>query len=192
MRSNVLHIAALILSPSLAFTVLSGCGKEKSGSPPAAANDEHGHDHADADAHDDHDHADAHDEHGHEHADGDARSHGHGGRVIELGTQTIGSFTAVATRDQGEIVAGKDAPIDVTVTAATGSQVEVTALRLWIGTEDARGSVKAKAEIEDPHDPNRWHTHAEIPSPVPAGSKLWVEIEDDKGGKSVGSFDLKM
>jgi hypothetical protein len=24
------------------------------------------------------------------------------------------------------------------------------------------------------------------------GSKLWVEIEDDKGAKSVGSFDLRM
>jgi hypothetical protein len=115
---------------------------------------------------------------------------GHGGAVIALGEQTIGSFLAKATRDEGQVVAGKDAPIDVTVTAS--GDAKVVAVRFWIGTEDAAGSVKAKAEIEDPNDPNRWHTHAEVPNPLPPESKLWVEIEDDKGGKSVGSFGLNM
>jgi hypothetical protein len=116
---------------------------------------------------------------------------GHGGTVVQLGTSTIGGFEIKATRDEGQIVAGKDAPIDVTVTTAPGATAKVTAVRFWIGTEDAKGSVKAKAEIENPAEPNRWHTHAEVPNPLPAGSKLWVEVEDDKGGKSMGSFDLK-
>jgi hypothetical protein len=116
---------------------------------------------------------------------------GHGVAVIQLGTSTIGGFDVKATRDEGQIVAGKDAPIDVTVTPAAGSTAKATAVRFWIGTEDGKGSVKAKADIENPAEPNRWHTHAEIPNPMPTGSKLWVEIEDDKGGKSVGSFDLK-
>ena len=68
---------------------------------------------------------------------------------------------------------------------------KATAVRFWIGTEDAKGSVKAKADIENPAEPNRWHTHAEIPNPLPAGCKLWVEIETDTGEKVVGSFDLK-
>jgi len=116
---------------------------------------------------------------------------GHGGAVIELGAGTIGSFDVKATRDQGQLVAGKEAPIDVTVTPAAGSTAKATAVRFWIGTEDAKGSVKARAEVENSAEPNRWHTHAEVPDPMPAGSKLWVEIEDDKGGKAVGSFELR-
>ena len=117
---------------------------------------------------------------------------GHGGNVIQLGESTIGSFSVMATRDVGLIVAGKDAPIDVTVTPTVGSTVMAIAVRFWIGTEDARGSMKAKSEIENPAEPNRWHTHALIPNPIPAGSKLWVEIEDDNGEKVTGSFDLKL
>lgn len=116
---------------------------------------------------------------------------GHGGAVIQLGSATIGPFDVLATRDVGQIVAGKDAPIDVTVTPAAGSTAKATAVRFWIGTEDGKGSVKAKADIENPNEPDRWHTHAEIPSPLPAESRLWVEIEDDQGGKSVGGFDIK-
>lgn len=129
---------------------------------------------------------------GHSHAPGEDHHDnvgGHHGAPIALGEQAIGAFTVVATRDEGAITAGKDAPIDVTVTSATGAKV--AAVRFWIGTEDAKGSVKARAEVEDPKSPNRWHTHAEIPSPLPEGSRLWVEIEDDKGATSVGSFDLK-
>jgi hypothetical protein len=51
--------------------------------------------------------------------------------------------------------------------------------------------MKAKSEIENPAEPNRWHTHADVPNPIPTGSKLWVEIESDTGEKVTGSFDLK-
>lgn len=87
--------------------------------------------------------------------------------------------------------AGAPAPIDVTVNPAAGSTLKVVAVRFWIGAQDAKGSVKAKAEFENPKEPDRWHVHVEIPDPMPAGGKLWVEIEDDKGGTSVGGFDLK-
>jgi hypothetical protein len=120
-----------------------------------------------------------------------AKDDHHGGPVIDLGTGFIGAFSVNATRDQGQIVAGKDAPIDVTVTPASGGTAKAVGVRFWVGTEDGKGSVKAKADIEDPKEPNRWHTHAEIPNPIPAGSKLWVEIEDDKGALVTGSFDLK-
>jgi hypothetical protein len=175
MRPNLPLIAALSLAPLAAVSTLTGCEEKK----PAAASstapkaDDHGHDHGPSGEH-------------------DAPKAGHGGPIIALGEQTIGSFSAKATRDQGQIVAGKDAPIDVTVTPTAGATAKAAAVRFWIGTEDAKGSVKAKAEIENPQEPNRWHVHAEIPNPMPAGSKLWVEIEDDKGGTSVGSFELKM
>lgn len=133
-------------------------------------------------------------DHGHEHSPASEHkesSAGHGGAVIQLGTSKIGTFDVKVTRDQGQIAAGKDAPIDATVTPAAGSTAKAIAVRFWIGTEDGKGSVKAKAEIEDPKDPNRWHTHTEIPNPIPAASKLWVEVEDDKGVKVAASFDLK-
>lgn len=117
----------------------------------------------------------------------------HGGPVIELGTSTFGPFNVLATRDAGEIVAGKDAPIDVTVTTSAGAAPgtgTAVGVRFWIGTEDGRGSVKARAEIEDPAEPNRWHTHAEVPNPIPAGSKLWIEIDTESGEIVKGSFDL--
>ena len=113
----------------------------------------------------------------------------HHGAIIELGNATIGTFSVRASRDQGEIKPGGDAPIDVWVTA---SSVKVVAVRFWIGTQDAKGSIKAKADIEDPKEPNHWHTHAEVPNPMPAESKLWVEIEAEGGTKTAGSFDLKI
>lgn len=57
----------------------------------------------------------------------------------------------------------------------------------WIGIESAKGSLKAKAEDENGH----WHTHGQIRDPLPADSKLWVEIEHNDGKKSLVSFDLK-
>ena len=116
-------------------------------------------------------------------------THGaHGGEVVELGSQMIGSWNVRAARDQGEIKAGGDAPIDVWLTGGGG---KVAAVRFWIGTGDAAESVKARADIENPSEPNHWHTHAEVPNPIPVGSKLWVEIEMDDQSTQSGSFDLK-
>ncbi len=172
MKLNLTTATCCFLTASV--SILAACDGEKPSAQVAAPKaDAHGHDHAPAAA---------------EH---DAAPTVHGGAVIQLGSATIGAFDANATRDEGAIVAGKDAPIDVTITPSAGATVTVSAVRFWIGTQDAKGSVKAKADIEDPKSPNRWHTHAEIPNPIPTGAKIWVEIEDSKGAKSVGGFDLK-
>lgn len=170
MRTHSLLIAALMVAPLTTLGTLAGCDKKKP-APPAPAKA------------DDHDHGPG-EEHGEHEED-------HAGPVIDLGEQAIGAFGAKVTRDQGEIIAGKDAPVDVIVTPAAGSEAKVAAVRIWVGAEDARGSVKAKAEIENAEHPDHWHVHVEIPSPLPAGSKVWVEIEDDAGATSVGGFDLK-
>ncbi|MDX2147926.1 MAG: hypothetical protein SFZ23_10420 [Planctomycetota bacterium] len=34
--------------------------------------------------------------------------------------------------------------------------------------------------------------HSEVPNPLPAGSRLWVEVEDDTGAAAVGGFDLRI
>ncbi len=156
---------------AVAMLPLAGCEGDKSAAP-AAAHD-HDHDHAAAD----HDHAAASQDpakpnEGHEH-----------GTTTELGEQESGGFKVKASRD-GSVKAGVDAAIDVWVNGGKAGN----AVRFWIGTEDAKGSIKAKAEVEVDH----WHTHAEVPNPLPAGSKLWVEVDGDGGAKAVVSFDLKL
>jgi hypothetical protein len=119
---------------------------------------------------------------GHDHAPTGAH-----GPAIALGESAIGAFRCVVTRDEGPITAGGDAAIDATITG----EGAIAAVRFWIGTQDAKGSIKAKAEIENPAEPNRWHTHAEIPNPMPTGAMLWVEIETAAGEKLAGSFELR-
>jgi hypothetical protein len=153
---------ALLAALALGAPAIVGCEKKAE----TASTDTH--------AHDGHDHAPG---DGHDH--GDAHDHG---PTVELGAQTIGGYTVKASRD-GELTAGADAPIDVWITGGTG---RVAAVRFWIGTQDAKGSMKAKAELEK----DNWHTHAEVPSPLPAGSMLWVEIETEGAEPLVCSFAL--
>lgn len=158
-----------------AFAVLPGCGNAGSG-------DDHDHDHAD------HDHADHDHDHG-DHAGHDHDDHDHmmvaDHEMRMLGEQTVDGMTVKASRDDVEFAAGGEAPIDVWVDGGDGKGVGVTAVRFWIGTEDGRGSVKAKAAIEGDH----WHTHAEIPATLPEDAKLWIEIERGDE-RSTTSFDL--
>jgi hypothetical protein len=58
------------------------------------------------------------------------------------GGAIIGGFSVKATREEGQVVAGKDAPIDVTVTPAAGWVQKVADVRFWIGTQVSKG-VKA-------------------------------------------------
>ena len=191
-------LAAVAIGGGLSLCTL-GCDGSKS--PVAAEEHDHdGHDHEGHD-HEGHDHgkgeapaepkpvgastepkaADAHDEHaGHDHAAADAKDDH--GPVTQLGEQTVGGYIIKASRD-GALTAGGEAPIDVWVSGGA----KVSAVRFWIGTEDAKGSVKAKAAIE--HE--NWHTHAEVPKPLATDAKLWVEIEAEGGAKVTASFDLK-
>lgn len=113
-----------------------------------------------------------------------AKGPGQGGDVIELGETSIDGMKVRTSRDAGEITPGGDSPIDIWIDGGLGS---AAAVRFWIGSEDAKGSIKAKAAVEDGH----WHTHGEVPDPIPPESKLWVEIEGKDGKKSIASFDLK-
>ncbi len=119
-----------------------------------------------------------------------APSGGHHGEPVALGTAALGELTVRAARDSSDLTPGGDAPIDVWITDAAGAPVRVSAVRFWIGTADARGSVKAKAEIEDPQVPNHWHTHAEIPDPLPPDAQLWVEVETAPDHRAAVAFPL--
>lgn len=131
---------------------------------------------------DDHAHAPGEKDDGHDHADGDM--HDDHGPTVELGSSAIGAFQVKASRDGG-IKAGGESPVDLWLTPSAGAKVG--AVRAWIGTQDAKGSIKAKMDLEK----DNYHNHVEIPNPLPTGAMLWVEIEDDKGLKTTGSFALK-
>ena len=147
----------------------TAAGKPSGGGPTAAKKDDHDH------------------KEGEKHAEGDGHDHEKEGdddhKHIELGSVTIAGFPVRAVLG-GEVVAGKEVDVDVHV---TGSEGKVTAVRLWIGTEDGKSAVKMKATINK----DEAHNHVEAPSPLPAGAKLCIELELTSGKKKVGSLALK-
>lgn len=163
-------VASCALAP---WALLSGCDKSADSSKAAPAAD-HDHDHKDGDGH-------THDEKG-EHKDDHKDDHGHG-VAVDLGEQAANGMTVKVSR-AGELKAGAEATVDV---AITGGSAKVSAVRAWIGTQDGKGSLKAKCDREG----QGWHSHVEVPSPLPEGSKMWIEIEPETGKKTTLGFDLK-
>ena len=104
---------------------------------------------------------------------------------LPIGEATVGGLKLVATMDAPvKAAGGGEGAFDVVITGG-----KPKAVRFWIGDESAEGSVKAKAEEETP---DNWHTHAEVPVPLPPGSKFWVEVEPPAGEAFTASFDLKV
>jgi hypothetical protein len=101
---------------------------------------------------------------------------------MPLGEKTVGALKLVATQDAPAKPGGEGA-FDVVITGG-----KPKAVRFWVGVEDGKGSVKAKADEETT---DNWHTHAELPNPLPAGSKFWVEVEPPTGETFRVSFDFK-
>ena len=64
---------------------------------------------------------------------------------------------------------------------------EVAAVREWVGPEDASGVMVVKTEIERDY----WHGHVEMPNPIPADARLWIEIETPSGELLKGSTPVK-
>jgi hypothetical protein len=131
----------------------------------------------------DHDH-----DHDEDHDHADEGGHGDEGPMLDLGSAKAGEWTVTASRIEGELNPGGETAIDCSVSGTSGS---VSAVRCWIGTKDASGSIKSLAEVEDAAEPAHRHAHVEVPKPLEDGSQLWVEIEDSSGSKHVAGFDLK-
>ena len=104
--------------------------------------------------------------------------------AVELGEQTVAKWRLKAKQDE-PVKPGGDGAFDVTITG----DGKPKAVRFWVGVQSGEGSVKAKAEEETP---GNWHTHAEVPDPLPPGSKFWVEVEPAQGERFTAGFDMKM
>jgi ABC-type Zn2+ transport system substrate-binding protein/surface adhesin len=167
--SRSLLVAALVTGGLLA----AAC--ERKPAQPAAAPQQENHKRD----HEDHDHA-------HDPAStrtGDGHEHSN---AIKLGMASAGPFTLRAARDDGPLSPGGEAAIDVWVSGGDAAVV-----RLWIGDESARGSIRARAEIESPGSSDHWHAHVEIPQSLLPDGRLWVEIETPDGARHVASFELQ-
>jgi hypothetical protein len=159
-----MKLTRLAFSLALAAALAVGCKDEKK--------------------HNDHD--------GHDHskdkkpvADGGKKDGDHA-NAITLGETTVAGLKIKALQDE-PVKAGGEGAFDLQITGYPAGQ-KPKAVRFWVGTESGEGSVKAKAEEEKP---DNWHTHAEVPNPIPAGAKFWAEIEPATGAKFNVSFDMK-
>lgn len=102
--------------------------------------------------------------------------------AVPLGEKTVDGIKFVATQDE-PVKPGGEGAFDLTITGT-----KPKAVRFWVGLESAQGSRKAKADEEKP---GTWHTHADVPNPLPEGSKFWAEVEPETGETVKVSFDLK-
>jgi hypothetical protein len=135
------------------------------GVPLSAADDHAGHDHA-----------------GHSHAGEGGHAHG---KTEAVGTVDI-SVYKIAVAAAGAVAAGKEWHVELRLNP---DQPAPKAIRVWIGTENGRGSVKAKAEAEKDAK-GEYAAHVEVPNPIPADSKLWISIEPENGQAAKGAVEL--
>ena len=122
---------------------------------------------------------------GHNHKPGDGhKEHGeHEGEKSDLGTKKIAGYDVQVTQ-VGHAKAGAEAVFVIKIGGGAGKP---KAVRAWVGVEGGQGSIKTKADEEKPGE---WHAHHEVSKPVPAGAKLWVEVETGSGRKR-DSFEYK-
>ena len=112
---------------------------------------------------------------GHDHAKA-GESHGGHGSMTKLGNIQLGDLV-VSVAQEGKLEAGKELGLDLTFLPGKPMPQSV---RAWVGVESAAGSVKAKLTKEGE---SGMHQHVEVPSPLPAGSAIWIEA--DIAGKAV-------
>ena len=123
------------------------------------------------------------DEHaGHDHATEGAHAHG---KAEAVGSVDI-SIYKIAISAAGAITAGKEWHVELLLNP---DQPAPRAMRIWVGTENGRGSVKAKAAAA-PDATGEYGAHVEVPDPIPADSKLWISVEPDNGQTTKGSVAL--
>jgi hypothetical protein len=97
----------------------------------------------------------------------------------DLGTAKADRFEVKVTQ-YGDLKAGGELAFSIEITGGS-----TDAVRAWIGTKDAKGSMKERV------DGGHGHGHVEAPDPLPEGCKLWIEIESASPGMAMVSFDLK-
>lgn len=102
---------------------------------------------------------------------------GHGQEHTErtaLGDVKVGDFT-IAVFQLSKVQAGHEGDFDLDFAAG---QALPDTLRGWVGIESGQGSAKVRFGKVSA---TRMHGHPEVPDPLPADSKLWLEVETPTG-----------
>jgi hypothetical protein len=110
---------------------------------------------------------------GHDHGDGGGEHADHGERTA-MGRIALGDL-GIQVFHLGPIAPGKEADIDLDF--ETGAKLPES-LRGWIGIESGQGSMKMRFEKEAEM---RMHGHIDVPSSLPEGSALWIELAGQSG-----------
>jgi hypothetical protein len=97
--------------------------------------------------------------------------------MYELPSVTIGPYTVEPMYEEKL----EDGHFNLRISGA-----EVAAVREWVGPEDASGVMVVKTEMERDYH----HGHVEMPNPIPADARLWIEIESPIGELFKGSTPL--
>ncbi|MGK0155882.1 MAG: hypothetical protein ACI9SE_002849 [Neolewinella sp.] len=95
--------------------------------------------------------------HGKSHSLGKMKAHGREFSIVQMGDIHAGEEGAVEI----EFASGKD---------------RIGTTRAWVGIESGEGSAKAKLDLEGTAT---LHGHIDVPSPIPADSKLWFSFDID-------------
>lgn len=105
-----------------------------------------------------------------------------------LGKHKIGEWEVEAMIEiadvHGDVAAGKESHLVIKLPKGVSEKGQ-TIVRTWIGTEDRTKSTVSKGTYAAGHDD--YDIHVTAPSPLPEGSRFWVEIETSDGKKAVGS-----
>ncbi len=176
-RSGGITDAGLLAALLCLNLMTAGCGDggdaghgDSASSAPAAADDDHGHDHADGD-------------HDHDHADGD-HMHGEDDHdTVSIGTISLDGVQLELEQGHGEIAPGKELHLVVKMTPDDGG---ASVVRAWIGTEDRLTALVEKGAYAASHAD--YDVHAIAPDPLPADVKWWIEIERPDGTVLTGSI----
>ncbi len=106
-----------------------------------------------------------------DHAGHDHAKHNHG-KAVALGEVKTGEQRLLVS-GAGAIAPGKPWHVELVLKP---DQPTPKAIRLWVGLESGRGSVKTRAAAEKGAK-GEYVADLEVPDPIPADSKLWLAIE---------------
>ena len=113
---------------------------------------------------------------------GESHTAGH-----EEGEKTTYELTlaniALEVRYRGDGTPGS--ALDVSLITVNGERPAT--IRVWVGVESGKGSRKTKVHSHGA----TYHAVAAVPSDIPEGSALWIEVQTLNGEKESGSIDLQ-
>ena len=152
--------------PTLLTALLLGCeGKKQEEAPVVKETPE---------THAEESHTEGHDNSNHAH------SHEEGGKTTHKITL---ANVALEVRYRGDGTPGSE--LDVSLRTVGGDRPAT--IRVWVGIESGKGSRKTKVHSHG----STFHAHANVPSELPKGSALWIEVQTTNGERESGSIELQ-